>query len=179
MWCNLDFWSHIVVGGVTWDVLQKRSPELCWTMGEMHNSEGFLCRERPITVPSLVALLLWEVGQGYYLLNADCKLVFTSLIFVLLDLARHSFLVRQIVFESILLYFGTIQMDPHVNKLDHDTDQSVKVLIMWSLLPWGTKGFFFQTNYTCSLKQCFILKDITLIFVSFYWTTGLQKNINK
>ena len=71
-WCSLDFWSHVVVGGPTWGVLQKRSPELHQTMGEMHNSGWFLCRERLITVPSFVALLLWEVGQGHYLLNAPC-----------------------------------------------------------------------------------------------------------
>ena len=59
-----------MVGGRTWGVLQKQSPELHQTMGEMHNSGWFLCRERLITVPSFVALLLWEVGQGHYLLNA-------------------------------------------------------------------------------------------------------------
>jgi len=59
-----------MVGEPTWGVLQKRSPELHQMMGEMHNSGWFLCRERLITVTSFVALLLWEVGQGHYLLNA-------------------------------------------------------------------------------------------------------------
>jgi len=53
-----------MVGGPTWGVLQKRSPELHETIGEMHNSGWFLRRERLIIVPSFVALLLWEVGQG-------------------------------------------------------------------------------------------------------------------
>ena len=49
---------------------KKRCPELHQTMGEMHNSGWLLCRERLINVPSFVNLLLWEVGQGHYLLNA-------------------------------------------------------------------------------------------------------------
>ena len=58
------------VGGPTWGVLQKRCPELHQTMGEMHNYGWFLWRERLITVPSFINLLLWEMSQSYYLLNA-------------------------------------------------------------------------------------------------------------
>ena len=36
----------------------------------MHNLWSFLCRERIINLPSFVYLLLREVGQGHYLLNA-------------------------------------------------------------------------------------------------------------
>ena len=51
-------------------VFQKWCPELHQTMGKMHNSAWFLCRERLITVPSFINLLLWEMDQGHYLLNA-------------------------------------------------------------------------------------------------------------
>ena len=80
----------------------------------MHNSGWFLCRERLITVPSFVALLIWEVGQGHYLLNAlvhisirpRCQLFLCQRIFKLIVLRRRP----QVLFFSQETCWGGSQL---------------------------------------------------------------------